>query len=245
MVQVLDATLLPPKTVVALKQMGIVTVEDLCQADPCRVFLLLKRSGLGVTKFVFWQLVALVEEGKKGILSQERQQFWLERLRNYPPVAVFPPQAEMERWMRVALTQAEAAAVKNEVPVGAVVVHQNRMIAAAYNTCISGHYVGRHAEMSAIEQAGQRLNNYRLSDCDLYVTLEPCAMCAGAIIQSRIHRVVYAAREPKTGAAGSMVDLFALKLNAHTAVYGGVLADESQALLQAFFQRRRRHKQNL
>ena len=127
-----------------------------------------------------------------------------------------------------------------EVPVGAVEVRQGEIIGRGTNACVAEHSVCRHAEIAALTEAGRRLGNYRLDGCDLYVTLEPCSMCAGAIMQSRIRRLIDAAAEPKTGAAGSVLDLFANRqLNPHTAVQGGVLAGESAQLLQRFFQERR------
>ena len=130
-----------------------------------------------------------------------------------------------------------------EVPVGAVVVHQNQVIGRGFNRCVGDHSISRHAEICALGEASRHMGNYRLDECDVYVTLEPCSMCAGAIMQSRIRRLIYAAAEPKSGAAGSVVDLFAEKaLNPHTAVYGGILADEARTLLQRFFQQRRGHR---
>lgn len=232
---------LPPKVVAVLNDLGIKTVADLRELNPCAAFLLLKQSGLGVTQTVFWQLVALVENQSPHSFNTAQRLYWQQRLQQHPPVARFPALLEMETWMQVALKQAQLAAQQGEIPVGAVVVYENEIIAAAHNTCIQAHSVCRHAEIQAIEQAGQKLKNHRLNQCDLYVTLEPCSMCAGAIMQARIARLIFAASEPKTGAAGSVHNLFAIKqLNPHTAVFGGVLADTSQQLLQQFFQQRRK-----
>ncbi|MDO5640630.1 MAG: nucleoside deaminase, partial [Neisseria sp.] len=106
--------------------------------------------------------------------------------------------------------------------------------------CIADHNISHHAEIRALAAAGLALQNYRLDQCDVYITLEPCSMCASALIQARVKRVIYGAAEPKTGAAGSIIDLFSDgRLNKHSAVQGGILADECQAVLQRFFQQKR------
>ena len=143
-------------------------------------------------------------------------------------------------WMRQALAQAQAAGQAGEVPVGAVVVRGGEVIATGRNAPVQGHDPTAHAEIVALRAAAQRLGNYRLEGCTLYVTLEPCAMCSGAMLHARVPRVVFGAKDPKTGAAGSVVDLFASpQLNHQTQVQGGVLADECAALLAAFFRERR------
>ncbi len=143
-------------------------------------------------------------------------------------------------WMRQALAQAQAAGQAGEVPVGAVVVRGGEVIATGRNAPVQGHDPTAHAEIMALRAAAQRLGNYRLEGCTLYVTLEPCAMCSGAMLHARVPRVVFGAADPKTGAAGSVVDLFASpQLNHQTQVQGGVLADECAALLAAFFRERR------
>lgn len=143
-------------------------------------------------------------------------------------------------WMRLALAEAQAAAQAGEVPVGAVVVHNGQVIATGRNAPVHDYDPTAHAEIVALRAAAQQLGNYRLEDCTLYVTLEPCAMCSGALLQARLPRVVFGAAEPKTGAAGSVIDLFAQpQLNHHTAVQGGVLAQECAAELGAFFRARR------
>lgn len=144
------------------------------------------------------------------------------------------------QWMRLALAQAQLAAESQEVPVGAVVVHQGRVIAQAHNAPIAQTDPTAHAEVLALRQAAQVLGNYRLENCTLYVTLEPCAMCSGALLNARLQRVVFGATEPRTGAAGSVVDLFSQpELNAQTQVTSGVLAQECAEVLQTFFKSRR------
>ncbi len=152
------------------------------------------------------------------------------------------PAAERDRrFMRLALAAADEARAAGEVPVGAVLVRGDEVIARGFNHPISGHDPSAHAEMAALRAAARTLGNYRLPGCELYVTLEPCLMCSGAIMHARIARVVYGAADPKTGACGSVVDAFANpQLNHHTSVTGGVLADECGDTLRAFFAERRR-----
>ena len=148
--------------------------------------------------------------------------------------------AEDAVWMGVALETAAQAAQRGEVPVGAVVVKDGVVLGRGGNAPIGCHDPTAHAEIAALRAAASTLGNYRLPGCSLYVTLEPCAMCAGAILHARITRVVYGARDPKSGACGSVVDLFAEpRLNFHATVTGGVRADECGALLSAFFAARR------
>jgi len=138
--------------------------------------------------------------------------------------------------MALALDAAREAAAAGEVPVGAVVVHDGKVIGTGRNAPVGSHDPTAHAEIVALRAAARALGNYRLDGCALYVTLEPCAMCAGALLHARFQRVVFGAHDPKTGAAGSVVDLFrSPELNHHTDVQAGVLADESSALLQDFF----------
>ncbi|WP_112172774.1 tRNA adenosine(34) deaminase TadA [Paraburkholderia unamae] len=144
-------------------------------------------------------------------------------------------------FMRLAQAAAETARAAGEVPVGAVLVRGDEVIASGFNHPIGGHDPSAHAEMAALRAAAQALGNYRLPGCELYVTLEPCLMCAGAIMHARIARVVFGAHDPKTGACGSVVDAFANpQLNHHTSVSGGVLADECGEALRTFFAERRR-----
>ena len=143
-------------------------------------------------------------------------------------------------FMQLALQQARHAWSLGEVPVGAVVVKDGEVVAAGFNQPIGRHDPTAHAEIVALRAAAEKLGNYRLPGCELYVTLEPCIMCAGAMMHARIARVVYAAPDPKTGAAGSGVNLFEHdRLNHHTAVEGGVLAGEASSMLRAFFAERR------
>jgi tRNA(adenine34) deaminase len=144
-------------------------------------------------------------------------------------------------FMGVAFDLAREAASLGEVPVGAIVVREGAIVGRGCNQPISRHDPTAHAEVMALRDAAARLGNYRLPGCTLYVTLEPCAMCIGAIFHARISRVVFGARDPKTGAAGSVIDLFGVeKLNHHAEITGGVMAEECGALLSEFFAARRR-----
>lgn len=143
-------------------------------------------------------------------------------------------------YMNMALELARQAAALGEVPVGAVVVRDGEVIGRGFNRPIGGHDPSAHAEIAALRDAGQQVGNYRLPGATLYVTLEPCTMCIGAMFHARIARVVFGARDPKTGAAGSVLDLFAeSRLNHHASVEGGLLATECGALLSSFFAARR------
>lgn len=143
-------------------------------------------------------------------------------------------------FMQAALAQALLAAEAGEVPVGAVLVHQGQIVAMGHNAPIGSHDPTAHAEIQALREGAARLGNYRLEDCELYVTLEPCPMCAGAMLHARLKKVVYGAPDPKTGAAGSVLNLFAqARLNHQTEVQGGVMAAACAAVLQDFFQDRR------
>lgn len=147
-------------------------------------------------------------------------------------------------FMRLALAEADKALVAGDVPIGAVVVCGEQVVGAGFNRREADHDATAHAEIVAIRQASERLGRWRLDDCALYVTLEPCPMCAGAIVLARIPRVIYAAPDPKAGAAGSIVDLLRHpRLNHRVDVQGGLLADEAAAQLRAFFQRLRDERQ--
>jgi tRNA(adenine34) deaminase len=149
--------------------------------------------------------------------------------------------AANEEFMREALAEAAKAAAAGEVPVGAVLVKEGAIIARGWNRPISTSDPTAHAEIVALREGAARLGNYRLTGCDLYVTLEPCAMCVGALVHARLAHVVYGARDPKTGACGSIVDLPAIAhWNHHGEFSGGVLADECGAILRRFFGERRR-----
>lgn len=148
-------------------------------------------------------------------------------------------------YMRQAISQAHNAWALGEVPVGALVVKDGVIIATGFNQPIGTHDPTAHAEIMALRAAASILGNYRLPGCELYVTLEPCAMCAGAMMHARLARVVFGASDPKTGTCGSIVNLFEQeKLNHHTELVGGVLAEECGKLLKEFFADRRQAQKN-
>ena len=150
------------------------------------------------------------------------------------------------KWMRYALTLAKNAQAQGEIPVGAVLIKDGEIIGEGWNQSITLHDPSAHAEMLAIRQAGQQLENYRLVDSTLYVTLEPCPMCAGLLVHSRIGRLVFGASDLKTGAAGSVMDLLNdARLNHQVDVTSGVLADECGSMLSNFFRIRRAEKKQL
>lgn len=162
------------------------------------------------------------------------------------PGEELPPQDETaaaavdEHFMALALQEAEAAAAEDEVPVGAVIVHAGRVVAAAHNQRERLRDPTAHAEMIAVTQAAESLGSWRLENCTLYVTLEPCPMCAGAVIQARIPRVVYGADDPKGGAVRSLYRLLEdARLNHRCEIRGGVLADRCGAVLSEFFRKQR------
>ena len=145
-----------------------------------------------------------------------------------------------EKWMRAALREAARAASQGEVPVGAIVVQDGRIVGRNRNQVERKRDATAHAEILALRQASRKLKQWRLTGCTLYVTLEPCAMCTGALVQSRIDRLVFACRDPKFGGCGSVFDIPKEKrLNHRVEVKGGVLAEESRALLVGFFRERR------
>jgi len=155
--------------------------------------------------------------------------------------AIFPTNGMSDDiFMRAALELARQAEAAGEVPIGAVVVKDGEIVGRGFNAPISRRDPAAHAEMMALRDAARYLDNYRLAGCELFVTLEPCLMCAGAIMHARIARVVFGAHDPKTGVCGSVLDVFAeRRLNHHATVTGGVLAEECGALLSDFFARRR------
>lgn len=150
-------------------------------------------------------------------------------------------QAELDRqFMQQALEEAKLAAKAGEVPVGAILVRDGQVIARAFNQPITQHDPSAHAEMLALRAAAKLERNYRLPGTTLYVTLEPCTMCAGAMLHARVDRVVFAAYDPKTGAAGSVMDIFSEKqINHQTEVHGGIMSEECGQLLRDFFKERR------
>jgi tRNA(adenine34) deaminase len=187
-----------------------------------------------------WDLSVVARNARDADARQraERKSAWQQR----PIVDVQAKRATVddERWMEEALGLARDAASRGEVPVGAIVVRDDKVLGRGGNSPILHNDPTAHAEIAALREASFAAGNYRLTGAALYVTLEPCAMCAGAIMHARIGRLVFGARDPKTGACGSVVDLFVEKrLNHHATVVAGVRADECGALLSDFFAARR------
>ena len=145
------------------------------------------------------------------------------------------------KFIKLALGLAKKAELKNEVPVGALIVRNGEIIGQGMNTSIGDHDPTSHAEINAIREAAKAIKNYRLKDCAIYVTLEPCAMCVGAIQHARIEKIIYGAPDPKTGACGSMIDLISVKeINHHAEAIGGILEKECGQILKDFFLSKRK-----
>ena len=148
---------------------------------------------------------------------------------------------EDEKWMKIAISEANLAIDEGEIPVGAVIIQDGKLIAKAHNQPILNHDPTAHAEIEVLRKAGKKLKNYRLARSTLYVTLEPCIMCLGAIMHARIERIVFGASDPKTGVCGSKVDLTSEAFFTHKVkVDGGVLEEENKEILQSFFKSRRK-----
>jgi len=232
---------LPPKALIWLEQQGITTRQQLRERGVVATFLLFKAAGLSVTTRLLYALEAAARGVHWSALNENDQLALKQEMAAHRPVRMPPDPGDAVRFMARALELADQAAAKGEVPVGAIVVKNGVIIGEGHNQPVSSHDPSAHAEMLALRQAAARLGNYRLGDCDLYVTLEPCPMCSGAMMHARLDRIIYAAADAKTGVAGSVIDLFAeRRLNAHTACFGGILAEEAATRLSDFFRSRRR-----
>jgi len=228
-----------------LADLGIHHPNDLAEFGVARAFLRLKAAQPSLALAVAYTLAQALKQANapdapRVFLSLAEKQQLRAEIAAHPPVKVMPSVAEAEIFMAQALRVAALASAAGEVPIGAVVVHQGQIIARTGNQPIAQCDPTAHAEINALRLAATALGNYRLAECDVYVTLEPCPMCASALLQARVARVIYAAPEPKTGAAGSVIDLFAHpNYNQHTAIMRGVLASDSLALLRDFFAKKR------
>ncbi|CUA81478.1 tRNA-adenosine deaminase [Gulbenkiania indica] len=232
---------LPPAAIAWLAALGVDSQEELARTGAVRAFLLLKAAGHTVTSRLLFALEAAVRGIHWRHLTDVDRQDLLKALSTSPPVRLPPDREARIRYMDRAQALAEEAAAQGEVPVGAVVVHRGRIIGEGCNRPITDHDPSAHAEMLALRAAAAALGNYRLDGCDLYVTLEPCPMCAGAILHARVARVIFGAPDPKTGAAGSVLDLFAQpRLNHHTAVFRAPEGEACSQRLSAFFRSRRK-----
>ena len=231
---------IPPAAVRGLQQIGITDLPALQHAGAAKAYALLKVAGLTLPLKVLYALEAAIRGVHWSALDNEDQQALREQLAALPPQRPLPPLAEQQHFMAIARELAQQAAMEGEVPVGAIVVKDGQIIGRGYNRPCAGHDPSAHAEMLALRDAAANLGNYRLGGCQLYVTLEPCPMCSGAILHARIDQVLFGAHDSKTGAAGSVINLFAEpRLNHHTAIHGGIEQDACAALLADFFQVRR------
>ena len=172
------------------------------------------------------------KEAARQAAKQAKKDQWLREQEEKRPIH--------EKYMKDAIRQAKKAAALGEVPIGCVIVHDGQVIGRGYNRRNTDKSTLAHAEITAIKRASKKLGDWRLEDCTLYVTLEPCPMCAGAIINSRIERVVFGASDPKAGSFGSLVDLSKVAYNHSPQLTGGILAEECAALLREFFRALRR-----
>lgn len=235
-----DFLVIPPKARQWLAQLGIVSPEQLRQLGAPAVFQALHRRHFPVNRRLLWGLLA-IERGChwSDLTDEEKQYSWQEVQQGFPPL--MPDELPVaEQAMELALAQARQAQAVGEVPVGAVVMQGETLIAVGHNLPRQQHDPTAHAEIVAVRRAAEKLANYRLQDCTLYVTLEPCVMCAGAILHARLQRVVFGAYDERAGAAGSVCNVFAMPvLNHQTAVSGGILATPCRELLQQFFAQRR------
>jgi tRNA(adenine34) deaminase len=235
---------LPPRAIAWLAELGIHSPDELARIGPVTAFLQLKAAGHTATERLLFALAAAASGRHWNELGQEEKTLLRQALRSHPPVRPAPLPEQIARFMAEARALADQAAAQGEVPVGALLVKDGAIVGRGFNHPIGSHDPSAHAEMLALREASAALGNYRLSGCDLYVTLEPCAMCAGAILHARIDRVIYGAREAKTGAAGSVLNLFGIdQLNAHTAVFGPVDSTACGEQLSGFFRSRRQSKE--
>ncbi|MGL6071771.1 tRNA adenosine(34) deaminase TadA [Craterilacuibacter sp.] len=227
---------LSPATIRHLAALGIACREELARTGSVTAFLQLKAEGHDAGKRLLHALEAAIRGVHWSALSTADHTALAQALAEHAPVQPMPPAPQMSRYMGLAMELAAQAALQGEVPVGAIVVRDGAVIGRGSNRPIASTDPSAHAEILALREAAAHMDNYRLDGCDLYVTLEPCAMCAGAIMQARIARLVYGAAEAKTGAAGSITNLFAIKaLNAHTAVFSGIEAERCAHQLSGFF----------
>ncbi|KMJ54102.1 cytidine deaminase [Vogesella sp. EB] len=231
---------LPPAAIRWLHALDISDRPTLAQYGAARAYALLKAAGHTVTLKLLYALEAAIR-GVHWSQLDDDDRLWLRTaLAQLPPQRPLPPLAERQRFMALARELAQQAAAEGEVPVGAVVVRNGEVIGRGYNRPCASHDPSAHAEMLALRDAAANLGNYRLAGCQLYVTLEPCPMCSGAILHARIDHVLFGALDAKTGAAGSVLNLFAeTKLNHQTAIDGGIDAESCAGLLADFFRQRR------
>lgn len=230
---------LSAKTQQWLAELGILTRDDLQKFGADHVFLALQQRHSGLTRKLFWALLA-AQHGE--ILSAGAQQQAWDNLPDWRFRKLLPTEIKQAQiWMHEALLEAQKAEKIGEIPVGAIVIFNNEIIARAHNQNILRQDPSAHAEILALKMAAETLQNHRLNQAQIVVTLEPCAMCAGAILHARMARVIFGAADPKTGAAGGLLNLFASRMNAQTSVHGNILAQPCSDILQNFFQKKRKN----
>ncbi len=237
------ADFLSKKIIEQLTILGITSLDEFCQLETISIFFLLKDSGYPATPWLLYQLDAARRQVNWRHISQKERKLLRNTLAaNSPIQAPYPTKEEIEKFIDVARQLANKAETQDEVPIGAIVVKNDQIIGQGYNNTITQKSPFAHAEIIALQEAAKAIGNYRLIDCDLYVTLEPCIMCAGAISQARIKRLIFGTKEPKSGAAGSVINIFANhKLNAYTAVFGPVDSINCAAQLTNFFRQKRQY----
>ena len=237
----LPAPPLPASAIPWLAEIGVFDTETLRQRGPVLVFLQLKSRGRTVTRKLLFALAAAYRGLHWRQLDKEAKEDLIRELAEHPPVILPPTEAEISRYMGLALRLADQAKSEGEIPVGAVIISRGEVIGRGYNQPVVRHDPSAHAEILALRDAAARQSNYRLAGCDLYVTLEPCVMCSGAMMHARISRVIYGAPDARAGAAGSALNVFAEgRLNHHTTVFGNQLSDPCAELLRSFFRARRK-----
>lgn len=232
--------LLPPIIVQKLQELHITTREDLVAIGSLTAFATIQAQHLGLTKSILWRLYAIEHQLSMKQISNTIKHHLNQQLKPLPKIKNFPCALVMKNYMHLAITEAKKAYSHHEVPIGAIVVYKEKIIGTGYNQCIMGHSITHHAELLAMGEASQYLKNYRLEGCDLYVTVEPCMMCTGAIIQTRMARVIYGIREAKTGAVHSCN--LASYMQHPTVFKGGILSEECHKLLSQFFAAKRKSK---
>lgn len=235
----LSFNLLAPKVQKALEHIGVLNIESLKNKGSLNTFLELKVIYPSITTSVLWRLLAIEKDINLADITADLKSATLLSLKQQQVVKSFPDQIQLEFYMHEALIEARKALLLLEVPVGAVIVKDNQIIARAHNRCLANNRVTSHAELLAIDEASQFLDNYRLEGCDLYVTLEPCMMCLGAIFQARISRLIYAVKSEKMGILENHLITFPNIYKVHTAIKGGILAEECGQLIQQFFLNKR------
>jgi tRNA(adenine34) deaminase len=220
-----------------LERLNLASTELIRQHGYLKIYSQLKLAFPSMNYQALYDLYCLAQQSLCYTLAPEKQAELRREFKTMPPRHVWLKPDSIKQFLTAAEEQAQLALQHNEIPIGAVIVHQGEIIAQGYNRTRSDNNIMAHAEIVAISAAQQHLQNYRLNDCDLYVTIEPCLMCSGAIINSRIKRIIFGACEPKTGACLSQYQVFNnKKTNHHTEVIGPINQSYYSRLISNFFQ---------